>query len=160
MALAAGTCEPLVDSVGRVVQAANDVEFRLKLAAGFLQEAQEDLALQRWRSCVDNSQLATENAAKAVLALLGPVGRTHNPATLLRKMLASDSRLSPVSGEVERLAECAEFLGPDIHVQSDYGDEAGGQTPWDLFDEDAARQAFGFANEAVGLAQGIVQRTL
>lgn len=43
--------------------------------------------LELWRSCVDNSQLASENAAKAVLALIGPVSRTHNPAVLLLEAL-------------------------------------------------------------------------
>lgn len=52
-------------------------EYRLKLAQGFLNEARQDVGLGRWRSAVDNAQLAVENAAKAVLALLGPVGRTH-----------------------------------------------------------------------------------
>ena len=35
-----------------------DTEFRLKLAAGFLREAEEDIRLSRWRSCVDNAQMA------------------------------------------------------------------------------------------------------
>jgi len=60
-------------------------EYRLKLAQGFLNEARQDVGLERWRSAVDNAQLAVENAAKAVLALLGPVGRTHNPAVHLRQ---------------------------------------------------------------------------
>jgi HEPN domain-containing protein len=51
--------------------------YRLNLAEGFLLEAREDLNLKRWRSCVDNSQLAVENAAKVALALLGPVGGTY-----------------------------------------------------------------------------------
>ena len=38
-----------------------DVHFRLRLAEGFLQEAEEDLPLSRWRSCVGNAQLAVEN---------------------------------------------------------------------------------------------------
>ena len=70
------------------MQVTDEARYRLRLAEGFLQEARQDLALQRWRSCVDNSQLAVENAAKAALAFLGPVGRTHNPATLLRQALA------------------------------------------------------------------------
>jgi HEPN domain-containing protein len=61
-----------------------EVGYRLRLAEGFLVEAQQDHDLRRWRSCVDNSQVATENAAKTALAVLGPVGRTHNPAVLLR----------------------------------------------------------------------------
>jgi HEPN domain-containing protein len=47
-----------------------NAEYRLKLAQGFLNEARQDVGLGRWRSAVDNAQLAVENAAKAVLALL------------------------------------------------------------------------------------------
>lgn len=62
--------------------------YRLNLAWGFLAESGQDVQLKRWRSAVDNAQLAVENAAKAVLALLAPVGRTHNLAPLLREALA------------------------------------------------------------------------
>ena len=65
----------------------DEVLYRQRLAEGFLTEARQDFSLKRWRACVDNSQLATENAAKGALALLGPVGRTHNPAGLLRTAL-------------------------------------------------------------------------
>lgn len=130
-----------------------EVSYRLRLVQGFLMEARQDFNLGRWRSCVDNSQLVTENSAKAVLSLLGPVGRTHNPALLLREALAEGEFPGAVSPSVERLAECAEILGPDIHVQSDYGDEAGGRTPWELFDLESARQALILAEEAAELAR-------
>jgi HEPN domain-containing protein len=130
-----------------------EVSYRLRLVLGFLEEARQDFNLRRWRSCVDNSQLATENAAKAMLALLGPVGRTHNPSFLLREALAEGEFPGEISLRVERLAECAELLGPDIHVQSDYGDEAGGLTPWELFDQDSARQALDIAEEVAELVQ-------
>lgn len=106
---------------------------------------------------MDNSQLAVENAAKAVLALLGPVGRTHNPAVLLRQALREDRFPRAIAAQVERIAEHAEMLGPDIHIESDYGDEAGRQTPWDLFDEADARQALARAEEAVLLARQLSQ---
>ena len=129
----------------------DEARYRLRLAEGFMEEAGQDVALQRWRSCVDNSQLATENAAKAVLALLGPVGRTHDPATQLRQALERGECPDSTRGNIERLAECAELLGSDVHIQSDYGDEAVGQTPWELFDESAARQALSLAGEALRL---------
>ena len=130
-----------------------EATYRLRLAEGFLEEARQDIQTRRWRSCVDNAQLAVENAAKAALAGLGPIGRTHNPAPLIRQALAA-GRFSPeASVTVERLAECAELLGPDVHMQSDYGDEAGARTPWELFNEDDARQALGIAEEAVRLAR-------
>lgn len=60
------------------------VDYRLRLAKGFLDETRQDIDLTRWRSAMDNAQLAVENAAKAVLSLTGPVGRTHVPANFLR----------------------------------------------------------------------------
>jgi HEPN domain-containing protein len=50
-------------------------QYRLKLAEGFLQEAQQDLKINRWRSCVDNAQLTVENALKALIALPGGLWR-------------------------------------------------------------------------------------
>lgn len=133
-----------------------DAHYRLRVAIGFLNEAQQDLALQRWRSCMDNAQLSVEHAAKAVLALLGPVGRTHNPAIQLRQSLA-DGRFAPAQqNQVIQLAEHAERLGADIHIQTDYGDEVGGRTPWELFDEADAQQALTFAQESVSLANTII----
>src|SRR5579863_10001637 len=117
------------------MDAREDAEFRLRLAKGFLAEAQQDVSLQRWRSCVDNSQLSTENAAKAVLSLLGPVGRTHSPSTYLLE--AIDAGKVP-HGDVDRarrLAQLAEQLGRDLHMASDYGDAATRRTPWEIFNE-------------------------
>lgn len=132
-----------------------DVQYRFRIAQGFLEESRQDVALTRWRSAVDNAQLATENAAKAVLALVAPVGRTHQPALLLRQALQI---FSPSHQQyVERLSEQAEMLGFDVHVQTDYGDEMEGVTPWELFNEDDARSALAIAEEAVRLAQLIIE---
>ena len=132
-----------------------DAKYRFRIAQGFLEESRQDIALTRWRSAVDNAQLATENAAKAVLALVGPVGRTHQPALLLREALQV---FSPSHQQyVEKLSEQAEMLGFDVHVQTDYGDEMEGITPWELFNEDDARSALAIAEEAVRLARLIIE---
>jgi HEPN domain-containing protein len=138
------------------MQSSDEPRYRLSLAEGFLFEAREDIGLKRWRSCVDNSQLAVENAAKVALALLGPIGRTHDPAKSIRKLLETGRFTESVRPKVTRLAECAEILGPQVHVQSDYGDDETLKTPWQLFDEPAARQAQSLAEEAVRLAKEIV----
>jgi hypothetical protein len=57
---------------------------------------------------------------------------------------------------VEQLIECARQLGPSIHVETDYGDEATWRTPWELFDEAAAESALALAVEALALARQIV----
>jgi len=56
------------------------------------------------------------------------------------------------------VAQCAELLGPDVHVQSDYGDEIGRRTPWELFDEADAKQALSIAEDAVRIVKQIVQK--
>jgi HEPN domain-containing protein len=134
-----------------------DAEYRLRVAQGFLNESRQDVELRRWRSAVDNAQLAVENSAKAVLALLGPVGRTHNPAVQLRQALAEQLLTGPDYERVQHLAEQSETMGPDIHIQTDYGDEVGGRTPWELFDEADARKALSIAEEAVNLAGMVIQ---
>jgi HEPN domain-containing protein len=130
-------------------------DYRLKLATGFLEEARQDITLGRWRSVMDNAQLAVENAAKAVLALIGPVGRSHQPGPLLREAITQERFPKPHLEQLMRLAERAELLGPDLYIQTDYGDEAGGLTPWELFDEGDAQQALAMAEEAVSLTENI-----
>jgi len=139
------------------VASAEDARYRLRLGEGFLTEATQDVTLARWRSCVDSSQLSVENAAKSVLALLGPVGRTHSVADRLRRAV-HDHRFSPsLMPLVSRLADLAEQLAWDIHVASDCGDEIGRRIPWELFDEAAARQALRVAEEAVAVARRLVE---
>lgn len=138
------------------MRAGAEALYRLRLAQGFLQEARQDVALGRWRAAVDNSQLCVENAAKAVLALLGPVGRSHNPALLLQQALQEGRFPVEEAHLVKALTMRAEMLGPDIHIQTDYGDEAGGQTPWELFGEEDAYQALQMAEEALSLAERLI----
>ncbi len=134
----------------------DQAHYRLRVAEGYLKEAQEDVGLRRWRSCVDNSQLAAEQAAKAVLGLLGPIGRTHTPFVFLRQALQESRFPEKSRTQVERLAECAELLGPEVHIKSDYGDEEMLLTPWELFDEGRAQQVLRLAEEAVRLARQII----
>ena len=134
----------------------DECRYRLRLADGFLREARQDLQLERWRSCVDNSQLAVENAAKAVLALLAPVARTHHPAPLLREAISENRFPREAQAAVERIAECAELLGPDVYIESDYGDEASWRTPWELFGENDALSALQLSEDAVQMAHRLI----
>lgn len=137
-----------------------DAHYRLRLARGFLDEALQDRELYRWRSCVDSSQLAVENAARAVLTLVGPVARTHAPADLLMRAVAEQQFTAQVKPQAERLAELARGLGWEVHAASDYGDEAGRRTPRELFDDSYAERALGAAQEVVALAQRVVDGEL
>lgn len=135
-----------------------EARYRLRLAEGFLDEARQDLASRRWRSCVDGSQLAAENSAKAVLALIGPVGKSHEPAVVLRLALEEERYEKALEEMVRRLAELAEQLGRDIHVETDYGEESAWKTPWELFGESDAQKAFSLAEEAVGLTKKLFEK--
>ncbi len=136
---------------------AQHVGYRLRLAQGFLAEAQQDITLTRWRSAMDNAQLTIENSAKAVLAILGPVGRTHYPAGSLRLTIEEKRWEDGFLDQIQRLAELTELYGFDIHIQTDYGDETEGLTPWELFDEEDAHRAMEVAIEAFELALGVIQ---
>jgi len=139
---------------------ARDAQYRLKVAQGFLEESRQDTGIQRWRSAVDNAQLATENAAKAVLAVVVPLGKTHNPAPLLRRAMKDNLFTEDFRPFVEQLAVLSETLGFDIHVQTDYGDEIEGLTPWEIFEEEDAQQALLTAEGALNLAAKILRGLL
>ena len=134
------------------MDSASDAEYRLRLARGFLAEAEEDLRSSRWRSCVDNAQLAVENAAKSVIARFGPVPRSHDVSAVLSEQLQRGVVPPELRNGVEGLEELSRQLGFEEHVRSDYGDEARGITPWELYQEADGTRAITIARRAVGLA--------
>jgi len=138
------------------MNAKRDAEFRLKLAAGFLREAEEDVRLSRWRSCVDNAQMGVENAAKAVIAMRGPVPKVHQLEGALSK-LVKDATLQSLRKEIAILQEIAGKLGFEEHIRTDYGDESQYRTPWELFDQESAEQALGLARKAHDTAKRIIE---
>ena len=135
----------------------NPAVFRIRLAQGFLSEAEEDYRLKRWRSCVSNAQLAVENALKALIALYEPVPRTHNPANVLRNLVFHGIIPNQISVNIQSILEDASGLSPQIHIETDYGDEARGLTPWELFSEEDAREALAIAHRVVEAAAVLIQ---
>jgi HEPN domain-containing protein len=138
------------------MQPNREFKYRLKLTEGYIQEAQQDMSLQRWRSCVDNSQLAVENGAKAALALVGTVGRTHTPGDLLLDTSILSRFPEDLRQTVDQIANRARQLDTRVHFQSDYGDEKQGITPWELFGETEARDALQLAEETLRLVRQLV----
>ncbi len=80
-----------------------EVTYRLSLAKGFLAEAEQDMDLGRWRSCVDNAQLTVENAGKTVLALFGITPKTHDPARQVAALLRNQSLPKDVQEQMQRM---------------------------------------------------------
>jgi HEPN domain-containing protein len=133
-----------------------DADFRLRLAKGFLVEAEEDVRLSRWRSCVDNAQMAVENAAKSIIAMRGPVPKVHQLEAALSK-LARDAGLKDLRAGIAILQRAVETLGFEEHVRTDYGDESQYRTPWEIFDRNSAVEALDLAHKAHDTARKIVE---
>jgi HEPN domain-containing protein len=131
------------------VNARDDAEYRKRLAEGFLREAEQDYALERWRSCVANSQLCLENAGKSALMLFGASPKTHDPGRDLAALLREGNFPDELKTLGEKLAMHLLALGPSEHFLTDYGDEASRILPWDLFTWESAEKALVAAREAL-----------
>lgn len=132
--------------------------YRVSLARGFLAESRQDQGWKRWRSCVDNAQLAVEHALKAIIALWGPVPKTHHVTAILLRMLEQGQLPQEYMSEIRRLISLAEPLGPEIHLRTDYGDELSGISPWELFSKEDAQHYLDLAEQAVYLAGQLIER--
>lgn len=130
-----------------------DGDYRIALAAGFLAEAEQDLTLERWRSCVDNAQLAVENAGKAALALFGISPKTHDPARQIAAVLREQELPAGVSEVLHAMLPDLLVLGAETHFLTDYGDEASYTLPWDLFTQQTAEDALQSARRLVQKAR-------
>ena len=129
------------------------ISYRLALASGFLQEAVQDFTLERWRSCVDNAQLAVENAGKVALALFGIVPKTHDPARQIAVILQEQDLPEDLHQLLHAMLPDLLVLGKEAHFLTDYGDEAGYVLPWDLFTKETAEDALQSARRLVDIAQ-------
>ncbi len=119
----------------------DEVSYRLALAKGFLAEAEQDLTLERWRSCVDNAQLSVENAGKSVLASFGVVPRTHDPAQQIAVLMNRETLPENVKTVLAEMLPDLLTLGQAEHFLTDYGDESTYTLPWDLFSAESAEDA-------------------
>lgn len=141
------------------MKADKEITYRLDLTKGFLAEAEQDLQLTRWRSCVDNSQLTVENAGKAVLALFGVVPKTHEPAHQVAAILRDQPLSDDIRDRLQRMLPDLLALGATEHFLTDYGDEANYKLPWDLFTEDSADEAIKVARRYLEQLQQLLDAT-
>lgn len=115
------------------------------------------MELKRWRSCVDNAQLAIENAGKAILALFGIAAKTHDPAQQLAAIVRKQQLPSPVEETIQQLLPELLALGAAEHFLTDYGDERTYTLPWDLFTRESATEALDSAQKSRQYAQMTVE---
>jgi HEPN domain-containing protein len=139
------------------MQTRDEVSYRLALAEGFLSEAEQDLTLKRWRSCVDNAQLVVENAGKAVLALFGVTPKTHDPAREIATILRTQPVSDIIQQKLKEMLPDLLALGMAEHFLTDYGDEASYTLPWDLFTEESAIDALAAARRSIKAAKNSIE---
>jgi HEPN domain-containing protein len=134
----------------------DEISYRLALANGFLAEAEQDMTLERWRSCVDNSQLAVENTGKTVLSLFGVPPKTHDPVRQIAAILRQETLPKEIQLVLQQMLPDLLVLGQREHDLTDYGDEETYTLPWDLFTQQSANDALQTARRCVQLVQGLL----
>lgn len=138
------------------MQPRDDADYRIVLVEESLALARRDFGLQSWPTCIDFCQQAVENAAKAVLATLGPHPPTHGPGTLLLQRAERGHFPQDALPAVERLAQLSTDYGADVHMRVRYGDEVNRIAPRALFGQADAQNALSAAEEALRLAQDLL----
>lgn len=114
------------------------------------------MTLERWRSCVDNAQLAAENAGKAALALFSIVPKTHDPARQIAALLRDQPFPENIQSILQQMLPDLLALGTTQHFMTDYGDEATYTLPWDLFTRESATQALFAARRSLEQVQELL----
>ncbi len=132
-----------------------DAEYRRRLAAGFLNEARLSYQYQLWRSCVDNAQLSIENSGKMIIALVEPVEKTHNPAHQLQRLTGQKRLDDSFFPQLDEVISILDRFGIEEHFMTDYGDETTHTDPWNLFDENDAKEALKLAERCFTLSEQI-----
>ncbi|MBS7248814.1 MAG: HEPN domain-containing protein [Candidatus Jordarchaeales archaeon] len=134
---------------------ANEVSYRARLAARYLEEAEDALRRRDYRGAVASSQLSTENSAKAVIALFSIPSWSHDPSHELLEVL----HMLPENMRrlAEELAEIARQLAPE-HGRTTYGEPVKRLTPWDIYDEESASEALSKATRAQEIMNMILSK--
>jgi len=95
-----------------------EVSYRLNLAIEQLEMATKRFSIEDWVGVVQASQLAAENAAKAIIAHFHLPSWTHDPSGELR--IISSEIPSEFKSDIDELIEIVSTLAPE-HGRTSYG---------------------------------------
>lgn len=130
-----------------------EVRYRYRLAVDQMERAERLFSLSDWVGTVSASQLAVENFAKAVIAILEVPTWSHDPSNQLNKLVV---RLpTDVVDEVKELAALTREMASE-HGRSSYGELNAGLLPSDIYKEHHASDAL----KKIRKAGKIVERVL
>lgn len=129
------------------------MQYRAQLALEYLEDAEDRFRSNDFKGCVQYSQLAAENAAKAVIATRRTPSWGHDPSfELLEVAKELDSERE---GKAARLAQISSQLAPE-HGRTTYGEPERFVTPRMLYDLKAADRAIALAREAVAIMNRMI----
>lgn len=135
----------------------SDVAYRLELARGFLNEAEQNFAGRHWRACVSTSILVVENTGLAVLMLFGVSPLTHKPGKHLLQLITEGTVSDEVASLVKELLPELEKYDSHEKMLVKYGDETEYRLPWDIFSETEASVAVESARKCMRVCSQIVE---
>jgi HEPN domain-containing protein len=134
-----------------------DVEYRLELARGFLNEAEQDYSLKRWRACVSCSILVLENTGLAVLMLFGVSPLTHQPGRHLSQLIAEGTVTKEIASLIQQILPELETYDSHQKMLAKYGNESTYQLPWELFNEREGLRAIEAARKSMRVSSGLAE---
>ncbi len=137
-----------------------DVDYRLELARGFLNEAEQDYSLKRWRACVSGAILVLENAGLAVLMLFGVSPLAHKPARHLSQLITEGTVTKEVAALIEQILPELETYDSHEKMLAKYGNESLYQLPWELFNEEEGGTAIEAARKSMRISSEIAALVL
>ena len=132
-----------------------NVEYRFELARGFLNEAELDYSLKRWRSCVAGSIMVVEHTGLAVLMLFGVSSFTHKPGMHLSQLISEGTVSEEIAVLVKELLPELEQYDSYEKMLAKYGDESAYKLPWDIFKEQEGLMAIESARKCIRVSSEI-----
>ena len=127
-----------------------EVLYRFNLAIEQLETAIKRFSIEDWAGVVQASQLAAENAAKAIIAHFHLPSWTHDPSGELR--IISSEIPDRFREDIDELIEIVSTLAPE-HGRTSYGIPSERLTPRRLYDRNKAEKALNMARKAVAISQ-------
>ncbi len=93
-----------------------DAEFRLKLANGYLERAEEHLQRREWDRVVGSAQEAVENAGKSILYHFRPIPNTHDVDKALRQLIERKIIAEPLRSRLNQDFDAFLDMGKEKHI--------------------------------------------
>ena len=135
----------------------NESLYRLKLATGYLTDAEKDAKEKRWDKCLGSAQEAIENAGKSIVTHFRPAPHTHDVDELLEELLQNKNVPEEIRRRIREGLDDFRDMGMDVHIRATYGDEEAQIPPWDLIAEAEAMGGLNKARRTVALAESIYE---